>query len=195
MRLSITDIARPEHDHTPVWVLNKSRGDTRGPILFTCPRKGTNDVNCVRVPDTFIPINVLDHIPKDQLLDSVDFRNALNKGLIVIIDELEAREILSKPGVDQEIDRLNQQQSKINTAHAAIGADIINTEEPTTRVHRKVEQILNQVGDTGEVGAINQFRNIQDDIELEDLEYIMTYASKRGLKNIKKYARNRLNEI
>ena len=69
MRLTISDLSKPGMENSPIYVINKTRGDYRGPIIFSAHRLNGRGSDTVRIPDTFLPTNLLDYVPRGQLLE------------------------------------------------------------------------------------------------------------------------------
>lgn len=198
MRLTISDLLKPGMEHSPVYVINKTRGDYRGPVIFTAPRLNGRGVDTVRVPDTYLPTNLLDYVPRGQLMESTDFRGALNQQLLWLIDEAEALEIMSKPGAKEEVERLNKLNSKlasgVSSVIGATHAEALQESDSEEGLNKRMKSLLQRIGEEGVVNVINSLRAIEDDLSKEDLSYLITFAEERGFQKLKKYAQNRQSE-
>lgn len=80
----------------PVWVMNTSEksGDA-AQILISVPKVNGTGVDVVRIPRTFIPIDLTMQVPRAQLLNAAEFRKTLQKGLINLASEPYAKALLS----------------------------------------------------------------------------------------------------
>ena len=80
----------------PVWVMNTSeRSGDAAQILISVPKVNGTGVDVVRIPRTFIPIDLTMQVPRAQLLNSAEFRKTLQKGLINLVSEPYAKALLS----------------------------------------------------------------------------------------------------
>jgi len=189
MKLTINEISQPDFEFKPVWVLNKSRGRNRGVILIGCPKvRGSGDADQIRIPNTFLPTDMTTSVPRDQLLASSDFRQAVTKGLIELIDDSEAKAILSKPGASEELTKLSRPQHEVS-------AERIEEELANPIKTAKVQVLLSRIGELGEVGVINTLRTMEEDIDVGEYTGIKAEALTKGFKRLVKYVDNRLAEI
>lgn len=89
----------------PIYVLNTSNfGSGRGHIIINFI-DGTRKRH-FEVPDTFIPLNITDSIPADQLTQSHDFLDLLKKQIITLVDGDQAAEFLASEEASEEYDAL-----------------------------------------------------------------------------------------
>ena len=105
---SISEIEQAD-DKAPVYVLNTA-ADTpvgsSGELFIGIPKLSGTRVDNLSIPQTWLPVAVTDQIPKQQLLASSEFRNAVNSGLITLITQEYADAILVQDGADEEKERL-----------------------------------------------------------------------------------------
>ena len=207
MKMSITELAHPDY-HGPAYVLNKSSGKLRGNVVFNVTDEGMGSVIPVTVPDTFLAIDLAARATKDQLVKSHDFRQALNRGLLVLVDEEEGEEINNRPGAAQEQRRLrkNQEMSEaIRSASAGAASDATlpkNAPEPALGdvvgsaelegIHPRIWAIESKIGEEGEIGVINMIRAIVGDLSLKDLRYVLGVAKAGNHKKLGRYASNQI---
>jgi len=64
----------------------------------------------VNLPDTYLPINLTNRVPRDVLLQSNDFWAYVNRGFLRAIPPRRAREILGHPEAKEEKERLRRRQ-------------------------------------------------------------------------------------
>lgn len=95
--MNITDVTNR------IFVLNTSNGD----VSLTIKTKH-GDTEFIRIPRTFIPTEVTAYIPKQDVVDSSDFRKCIQKGLLNLISETDALEILSSEDAKEETSRLSK---------------------------------------------------------------------------------------
>lgn len=70
----------------------------------------------LRVPLTYLPINLAAAAPRPAILRSQSFHHAIEAGLIAAISEQDAKRILAQPGAAEEAARLRQQQEALKAA-------------------------------------------------------------------------------
>jgi hypothetical protein len=101
-----------------LWVLNDAqnmkrkngqKGTIRGKIFIGIPDVAGKTTDGLVIPQTWLPIDVNTMVPRQQLLQSRQFRRALNDGLIKIISEEDAQRILSTVGAEEEQERLDRE--------------------------------------------------------------------------------------
>ncbi len=73
-----------EVEKGPVFVINATSGELGGNLLFSVPKLNGNGHDLIRVPKTFIPIDLSMQVSRQQLIASSEFRSTVNKGLIKI---------------------------------------------------------------------------------------------------------------
>ena len=122
----------------PIWALNgsaKSEVGQPGEVHVGIPKvNGSGKIDDLYLPQTWIPVNLTDQIPRVQLLAASEFRNAVNNNLIILITPEFAKEILNTDGVKEERERLLANRRAVREATAArtiqqSGADVISTSE------------------------------------------------------------------
>ena len=121
----------------PIWALNGSAESDvgqPGEVHIGIPKINGSKIDDLYVPQTWLPTELTGQIPRAQLLASSEFRNAINKNLIVPISEQFAKEIMAQEGVDEENERLRDLRMVVKEATAArsiqqSGAEVINTME------------------------------------------------------------------
>ncbi len=100
----------------PIWARNRT-SETMSPggdVFISVNISGTQRV--VNVPNTWVPINLTSQVPRKALLDAPYFMEALSKGLIDVITESSAQEILRRDGADEELQRLAERARVIREA-------------------------------------------------------------------------------
>ena len=80
--LTVDDLS----DESKIYVLNKASGDVNISLVH---KHGNRDL--VTIPKTWIPVQVTNFAPKDSYIDSSDFRKLVNKGVLVLVKEVEAK--------------------------------------------------------------------------------------------------------
>lgn len=98
-----------------VFVLNNLKGEYKGMIVIPVARKNGNGHDVVRVPPTFIPVDLTMQVSKVQLLDSTEFRQTINKGLIRLITKEYADTIMQQPEAQAEAQQVANNMSRART--------------------------------------------------------------------------------
>lgn len=210
-QILVQDLTR---DDRHIFVLNKSGVQNprfKGPIFMTVSRLKGEGVDEVKVPNTWLPIDLCSQVHPTQLIESADFRKIVQNGMIEIISEDEADQILSRPGADQELRRIREEQSRANSflgsnglsSTASVLADpdrmVRNTKEEAKlgSPSIKVETLLAQAEDEEqeEISVINSLRNIVEELTNGDLAYILEFAKKNKFKSLRKWTNNRIAEL
>jgi len=201
MKLSIAEINSPKYTSSNIFVLNITKGSTKGPVVFNCPKINGRGIDTITVPDTFLPTNLIEFVTKDQVLDSTDFKSAIRNNFLTIIDEDEAAEIESLPGAKEERNRIQNNAAEVeNLARSMLGeneAQIIppQTTQPNdehrieSKVSNKIESILANHEENGNVATLNSLRTMESDLTLNDLRHIKVFAKKHRIKNVFDFAK------
>lgn len=119
--ITITDLERG-NPKDPIWVLNTSaasEAEQSGEIHIGIPKQNGSKIDPLFIPQTWLPQELTLQIPRNQLLESSEFRQAINKQLLTLIDEASAQEILSQEGAEEEQSRLRELRRHIRAAGAA----------------------------------------------------------------------------
>lgn len=122
-----------------LWVVNtstQSNAETFGDVLFNVPRRnGQGDPARVKVEMTWLPQDLNMQVPKDQILQSVEFRQAIQKQVLAIVSDEYAQSVLATSAAREERRRLEALQKHISRAANTVrtiadsGAEIYNTQE------------------------------------------------------------------
>ena len=86
MKMSLAEVLHRDYDG-PINVRNATSGKRRGRVLFNVAEAGTGQPVPIQVDDTFLPKDLLDDATKKQLTESRDFRRAINRRFLELIDE------------------------------------------------------------------------------------------------------------
>ena len=147
--LSINDV-RQFKPHQSVWVLNNTKNapimarnidpDThqlkqeRADVMLVVNSvSGTGEKEVITIPQSFLPTDVTEYVALEDILNCRSFISALREGLITIIDESSAQELMNSEGASEERQRLRQLRQKVMSAGAARGitkATVTNTANP-----------------------------------------------------------------
>lgn len=137
---------------SPVYILNTSHtpsGD-KGTIAINFTTDGRREY--FKMPPTFIPMAISDVIPSKSLLDSRDFRTALVKGMLTLIDPTQAEDFLSTADAQDEYENLvlSEMSSK------AKGIDL---EAEVTKRVKVAHQMNDSAGPVQDISAVDTVSN------------------------------------
>ena len=119
-----------------VWVVNKTRGENRSRVIFSVPKTRGQGQDLIEVPNTWLPVDLTQQITKRQLMESSDFRTALNAGLLVLIDEKEAQEALQDEDAAEELARLKALKTRSKDRNVKPNT-APNVQQPTPMVNQQ----------------------------------------------------------
>jgi hypothetical protein len=120
--LSITVFDKNPKSTKPIWGLNtaaESEIQMVGEILVSVPGRNGGEPDRLLMPKTWLPQNMTRIISRQRLLQAVEFRQAVDKGLISLISAEDAERLLRQDGADEEQERLRQRARDIRQAGAA----------------------------------------------------------------------------
>jgi hypothetical protein len=138
----------------PVYVINNLKGSYKGMVVVPIARRNGNGHDVLRIPPTFIPVDLTLQVSKDQLLDSSEFRRTVGKKLVVLVNPEYARRLLATEEAKRELQQVSENMAR---AKLMVESQIMNgnTNEEASMV--------NEVDDH-EVDSIN----MHDSASLKD---------------------------
>jgi hypothetical protein len=121
--LSISDVEDPKYLSNSLWVLNSgpsSPYQLEGTILLSIPgTSGQQQAQALKIPATWLAVDLTMSFPKHRILESTDFRSAVRNELLTIIDDATAKRINNQEGATEERKRLLAEARRIREAGAA----------------------------------------------------------------------------
>jgi len=132
--MTITQLEKGEPTD-PIWALNgsaTSKVRANGDVHVGIPKANGTKVDGLHLPQTWLPCNLTDKVPRRQLLDASEFRNAVGSGLIILITEDYANLLNEQDGAEEERQRLNEREQQIldATSNALKGnSEIVSVDE------------------------------------------------------------------
>jgi hypothetical protein len=121
-KLSITKLSFPQimalDDSSHLFVINTSRQQVKpnGGDLNLEVRVG-DTVSNILIPNTWAPWDIGAQISVKDLINNINFRRFINVGLMAVVDQKEALELMKLPDVKMEIKKINE---RVNTIHKNI---------------------------------------------------------------------------
>ena len=177
--LSISDLEQG-NEKDPIWVLNgsaNSKAGMAGEVHVGIPKRNGSKVDDLFLPMTWLPIRITDQIPRAQLLESSEFRNAVNSGLLQLITQQKAETIMREDGAVDEKERLSERAKEIQSATAArsikdSGAEVVSVQELADNNRTQMDEerrdpnaldagfvmFVNAIKDSTDVEALNRIR-------------------------------------
>jgi hypothetical protein len=136
-----------------VWVLNTMTGDMQGQLLINVPKKHGNGQDLVRVPKTFIPMDLTDQVSKGQLVESSEFRKTITGGLLKLITPEYAELVLSSDEGREERRRVVNEMNKAKTIMANAGVASDEDDEVDVEDAGREARKLRDGSDSGKKGT------------------------------------------
>jgi hypothetical protein len=106
-----------EDENTQVYVLNNSDLNglrNKGEIYIPIRTHAAGDATIIKIPNTWIPIDLTTFVPRKALIDSAEFRRAVQNGIIRLINIATAEEVLHEPEAREEQQVLLMQSNFID---------------------------------------------------------------------------------
>lgn len=152
-----------------VFVINNAK--PKGNINLTVA-DGMGRQRNVRVPISWIPVDLTMQITRKSLLEDPQFRTLVAKRVILIIDNDAAREFLKNPDAAEEYARLYAVGPIAEVGAADESAEIENAKALVDgSIDPFVMNILVQ-RDMSEDDVLRELRNREDDLTKKDFQYI-----------------------
>lgn len=105
-----------------VWVLNTaatSDHELRGNVIVSIPRLNGPGGDPLKIQESWLPFDASSKFPRERLLESSEFRSAINSGLLSIVDAKQAQKILEREGAREERKRLLDSERHVKQAGTA----------------------------------------------------------------------------
>lgn len=204
-----------EANSKTVFVVNTTKKDKRGQVIFSVPKVNGVGDDAVTIPATWIPIELTEQVSKNQLFASSDFRKAVSRGLISLVDHKWATDVLKSREATEELERLQNQQEYHRNIMTATKTDDIAIENPEG-LHRQSVATAdnNMVDDLGKINGISMsvihtmeiLRESKDqkgtiatlramgELEAKDYKYVLDECPKE-FADVVDYARAKYNEV
>lgn len=117
-----------EKEKGPIWVINNSAAtNPPGADLFiTVAAAKGNTVTIVKVPRTWLPVNLNEQAPRQDILDSPQFLRAVSSGILRLISAEEAQDKNTNSGAPIERERLVQAENAVKNAALTEGGKAFN---------------------------------------------------------------------
>jgi hypothetical protein len=209
-KLSITELL-DEKDSAPLYAINTSDINglqPRGDVYITV-RNGDRD-QMIKLYNTWIPIDLTAFAPRQTILNSPDFRQAMQRGRIQLVSNSVANDVLqSGEAADEErVLRIRENYSDPDAQAQQIQAAGLNNTVQAQNANRQLargENLL--VGVQPQVvgmmeresmtdrDVVTSLRTIASTLTERDLHYIMSRIDSSAMPRVAEFARSGLAEL
>jgi len=182
-RLTVHDISKEDGPH--VFVLNTASRVYKTQTLILINHTYTSGQTTVlEVPPTFIPYDVTQFVPKDEILANPFFMSNVARGYLELVATPEALAILETPEAIVELDRVRASLERrfpeaasdndfkqVNAAGQTLEGTLGDVDPLTVGISPSVVEVLAREDiDDAERHAI--FRNLRDTLTKADIEFV-----------------------
>lgn len=139
-----------EQERGPIWVINtsKEKFHVMADVFITIPGEHGNTSTSAMVPATWLPIELTAKYARRSLLRSLNFAEAMQNGLIAVISDEHARNILTRKDVQSERARLAAREQAVEMATRVKGlgknVTIVNPNEDIAEEQENPKPIVVQ---------------------------------------------------
>ncbi len=206
--LTITDLGRKEYKSQGIWVRNTTKGKKRGLVLMRVFEGNSGEYSTIIVPETFLPIDLVTKATRKQILQSTDFRGALQKGLLTLMTEEDALEALDRPGVTEELERLQRDDERSKNYSSSIyGESAPIPQAPKLQENQDGSVTLKNsnlnprvfgaeitLNENGEVALINRLRAVEGELTQSDFSHLLKLAKETSSDSLLEFVETRIEE-
>jgi hypothetical protein len=169
------DQLRAQGANAPIWALNGTNEllGQMGELHLSVPKQNGARTDPLVLFATWLPANLTNQIPRQQLLDSAEFLNAVNNGSIVLITPEFAQQLMTEDGAIEEQERVTcmrnvaknalagRLQSKDNVSVEGLPSSGAQDEDEgeETGVSVAFQALAESIRDKNDVSALNVLRN------------------------------------
>jgi len=104
--------ALEKEEKGPVYVINNLKGAFKGMVIIPIARRSGNGQDVVRIPPTFIPVDLTMQVSKSQLMDSTEFRRTVGKKLVILVNPEYARRLLATADAQEEARQVSENMAR-----------------------------------------------------------------------------------
>jgi hypothetical protein len=181
-----------KNDKGSVYVLNSTEGTLEGNIVISIPKMNGNGQDLIRVPKTFIPIDVSQQASRQQLISSSEFRKTVGKGLIKLVTPEYAELLLAEPEAKEEQKRLVAEANKARSILKGAGV-VEETKEEDEDEYIEVSQAKKEAKKAVQKKvAVKPSPKVEELVATAKLDNMNGTAVVAKLKNVRKMTRTDL---
>lgn len=193
-QLRISDLEKSNTG--PVWVTNTTKGAERSIIVLAVPKANGPGVDSVKVPVTFLPVDLTGQVPKRQLLASSDFRRAVTSGYLKLVEADEAEKTLEQPGAQNELRRIQDEDRSVASASARLTAGTDAPEAVSSNLSPRVQQFLVTIEEASSASTIlNTLRSMGELTEEEYRAVGKSAEAKKGFDSVISYCDDQIENV
>lgn len=192
------------YNGTSLYVLNTSDlggREKRAELLLTVTL-GTNKAKTIAIKSTWIPIDLMTHIPLNVIKDNEDFWHHVNRRAITVIDARAAEEFMTSEEAIEEFDRVydisesDKREPDKNSTHvldtdervlqqnrASLAKGNLRREEGSAKVIAIMKR--EKITESNRLGAL---KNIEHELTPNDFKYIIKESRSDNQERIKEWA-------
>lgn len=129
-------------DRGPVYVLNNLKPPMDGQLLLNVPKRNGNGTTLVKLPNTFVPVDLTAQVPRADLVDSAEFRSAASEGKrhLRILNPVYAEALLATADARAEGRRVaNEAQAARAAIQSATLGDVSTPEDDVDDIDDEVD--------------------------------------------------------
>lgn len=150
-----------------VYCMNITPATQRSQIVFTVAKLHGDGLDNVFIPATGFPIELTAQVTKRQLLNSSEFRRAVNQKHIQLVTSDYFNEMMAEEGSHEEVQSaMSEMTTTIDAVQGVSSAKaaLEDQQDEVNRVHPQVELVVEQLnaGDLREMDALGKLRGLGD---------------------------------
>lgn len=170
-----------------VFVLNNTKKEKRGQVIFGVPKATGVGLDTVVVPATFIPIELTEQVSRNQLFNSAEFRKAVSSGMLLLMKSGWASAYLESEDAKAEIDRLRNSQEFHRTVMTATKTDDIVIPNVDSLEEQATASVRGSVDGKGVIHDINPAVVHTVELLKESKDQKGTIASLRAMGELERH--------
>lgn len=164
----------------PVYVINNLKGAYKGMVIIPVARRRGNGQDVLRIPPTFIPVDLTLQISKAQILESTEFRRTVGKKLVVLLNPEYARRLLATEEAKAEARQVSENMARAkllvesqimngNTNdEASMVNDVDDSEVDSINMQRSADSAVESDVDEGEEVDVQPVKQVKVDRNMTD---------------------------
>lgn len=179
----------------PVWALNSTSGTNRSIISMTIPRD-QGGADTVKMPVTWLPVDLTGQVSKRQLLKGSEFRRAVTTGYIRLISEEEAMKAFQQAGAKEEMERLQIEDRVLQSESANMTAGTEAAEAETEMLPPRIIHFIAAMEEASSASSVlNTLRNMGALAEEEYKAIAKAAENKKGFESIVAYCEEGIDNL
>ena len=182
---SLTLSQLEKSEHASVWVFNLSGSaelkDFKRGIINISVNDGIGNTISLRVPITWVPVDLTTQVTKTALVMNPQFRRLASAGILKIISEDSALEIVGTPEGRRETIKVHAAE-KYSGDLADSGINVENEVVSTSNINAIVISVINR-DDLDEDACISVLEGHEMTMNTNDFEYLAKNSKYGGVKD------------